>query len=62
MTGGKVLYVTGEESATQIKLRATRLGVDGEKFYIYPETDMSAIRKTIEEIRPNTLLLTRSKQ
>ncbi|MCI3028515.1 MAG: DNA repair protein RadA [Desemzia incerta] len=57
MTGGKVLYVTGEESATQIKLRATRLGVDGEKFYIYPETDMSAIRKTIEEIRPEYVII-----
>lgn len=57
MTGGKVLYVTGEESATQIKLRATRLGVDKGKFYIYPETDMSAIRQTIETIKPEYVII-----
>lgn len=57
MTGGNVLYVTGEESATQIKLRATRLGVDQGKFYIYPETDMSSIRETIENLKPEYVII-----
>ncbi len=56
-TGGKVLYVSGEESATQIKLRAERLGVDGGNFYIYPETDMSAIRQTVEELKPDYVII-----
>lgn len=56
-TGGKVLYVTGEESATQIKLRAERLGVDEGNFYIYPETDMGAIRQTIEELNPEYVVI-----
>ena len=56
-TGGKVLYVTGEESATQIKLRAERLGVDEGNFYIYPETDMGAIRQTIEDLNPEYVVI-----
>ena len=34
--GHRVLYISGEESASQIKLRAERLGVKGTDFYIYP--------------------------
>jgi len=49
-TGGSVLYVTGEESASQVKMRADRLKVESEDFYLYPETDMSNIRATIESI------------
>ncbi|WP_129045322.1 DNA repair protein RadA [Companilactobacillus metriopterae] len=56
-TGGKVLYVSGEESASQIKMRATRLGIEGDELYIYPQTDMSYIRNTIEEIKPNYLII-----
>ena len=42
-----VLYVSGEESARQIKLRANRLGVDTENLYILTATDAEAIAQTI---------------
>ncbi|MEG0553097.1 MAG: DNA repair protein RadA, partial [Carnobacterium sp.] len=56
-TGGKVLYVSGEESASQLKMSANRLGVKGDNFYIYPETDMAAIRQTIEELKPDFVVI-----
>ncbi|WP_446002010.1 DNA repair protein RadA [Weissella viridescens] len=56
--GQRVLYVSGEESASQIKLRAERLGVQGDaEFYLYPETDMSAIRKAIDESKPDFVVI-----
>ncbi len=42
---GRVLYVSGEESAQQIKLRAERLGDIDTDFYLYAETNMQAIRQ-----------------
>ncbi|CAH0418994.1 DNA repair protein RadA [Periweissella ghanensis] len=56
-TGGLVLYVSGEESAVQIKMRAERLGVGANDFYLYPETDMSLIRKQVDELKPNFLII-----
>lgn len=56
--GRRILYVSGEESAAQIKLRAERLGVDGEaEFYLYPETDMGQIRKAIDEAQPDLVVI-----
>ncbi len=49
---GKCLYVTGEESAQQIKLRAERLGIRSNNLYIFPETDVTAILAQIEKTRP----------
>src|SRR6185369_69461 len=49
---GKCLYVTGEESAQQIKLRAERLGIRSNNLYIFPETDVRAILEQIEKTRP----------
>ncbi|MFT8714778.1 MAG: DNA repair protein RadA, partial [Leuconostoc pseudomesenteroides] len=54
---GRVLYVTGEESATQVKLRADRLGVGHDEFYLYPETDMTAIKKQIESLQPDFVVI-----
>lgn len=54
---GRVLYVTGEESATQVKLRADRLGVGNDEFYLYPETDMTAIKKQIESLQPDFVVI-----
>ncbi len=51
----KVLYVTGEESEKQIKLRSTRLKVKSESFFIQAETELSNILGAIKEI--NHLLL-----
>ena len=56
-TGGKVLYVSGEESATQIKLRANRLHVSGNNLYLFPETDMGRIRQAIDEVKPDYLVI-----
>ena len=53
----KVLYVTGEESASQVKLRAERLNLNDNDFYIYAETDMSAIRKAIETLKPEFVII-----
>lgn len=52
-----VLYVSGEESASQIKLRADRLGIAADKMLLYPETDMQHIREQIDEIKPDFLVI-----
>lgn len=54
---GRVLYVTGEESATQVKLRADRLGVGNDSFYLYPETDMTAIKTQIDKLNPDFVII-----
>lgn len=56
-TDRDVLYVSGEESASQIKMRAERLQVNSERFYLYPETDMSNIRAVIEELHPQYVII-----
>lgn len=56
-TQRKVLYVSGEESASQIKMRAERLKVNSERFYLYPETDMSSVRAVIEELHPEYVII-----
>lgn len=53
----KVLYVSGEESASQIKMRADRLGITGDNLFVYPQTDMSYIRQTIDDIQPDYLII-----
>lgn len=54
---GTVLYVSGEESAEQIKLRSERLGDIDNEFYLYAETNMQAIRTEIENIKPDFLII-----
>ncbi|MGQ7532112.1 DNA repair protein RadA [Streptococcus suis] len=56
-TIGTVLYVSGEESAQQIKLRAERLGDIDSEFYLYAETNMQSIRTEIEKIKPAFLII-----
>ncbi len=48
-----VLYITGEESLTQIKMRADRLSVDRSSLYILPETNMDSIMAQIENTHPD---------
>lgn len=55
--GGVVLYVTGEESPSQIKMRAHRLTISETDFYIYGETDLSLIVETIEELKPDYIII-----
>ena len=56
-TSGQVLYVTGEESASQIKLRANRLHVQGKELFIYPETDMNAVSQMVQQQKPDYLII-----
>lgn len=55
--GRKILYVTGEESQRQLKLRAMRLGVDGENIYVLAETDIDSIIAAIEELKPDIAII-----
>ncbi len=52
-TGVRVLYITGEESARQLKLRATRLGIAAPSLYILAENAMDAIEEKFHEIQPD---------
>src|SRR5699024_12413594 len=56
-SGGVVLYVTGEESPSQIKMRAQRLTISDTDFYIYGETDLSLIVETIEDLKPDYIII-----
>ena len=53
----KVLYVSGEESANQIKLRADRLRLPANDMMLYPETDMEDIRQQIAELEPDFVVI-----
>jgi DNA repair protein RadA/Sms len=55
--GVKCLYVTGEESADQVKLRANRLAVGNSPLLLLCETDLQKILKKLEEIRPEFLVI-----
>lgn len=53
---GKVLYVTGEESAAQLKLRAVRLGVGGDML-ILAENDLSAVESEADRTKPDYIMI-----
>lgn len=53
---GTVLYVTGEESASQLKLRAERLGVGGDML-ILAENDLSAIESEVDRLKPAYVMI-----
>ncbi len=53
----KILYVSGEESATQLKLRAERLGKVADNTYILCETNLENIFATIEDVQPQLLVV-----
>ncbi len=54
---GKVVYVSGEESLHQTKLRAERLGLKGEQLYLLAETDLEVILNQIEQLSPNLVVI-----
>lgn len=56
-TGKKVLYISAEESASQIKLRAERLGVKSNTLFIYPQTNLELIKKHIESMKPDLVIV-----
>ena len=53
----KVLYVSGEESERQIKLRAERLGVQGRELYLLAETNLDDVVEAVNELRPDVLIV-----
>lgn len=53
----RVLYVSGEESARQLKMRADRLGADGGECYIVCETSLEKIFRHIENCKPGILVV-----
>ena len=54
---GKVLYVSGEESAEQIKLRSDRLKINNDDILFLGETDISIINENIEELTPKLVII-----
>lgn len=57
MKNEKILYVTGEESQRQLKMRAQRLGVTADNLYVLAETDIHAIMQSVEDIKPDVLII-----
>ncbi len=53
----RLLYVTGEESPRQVKLRARRLGVDGDAFFLFPETNVEAVVAAAREMTPDLMIV-----
>lgn len=53
----RVLYISGEESIRQTKLRAQRLGVLSDELYIYAETDLALIHNTIDNVKPKFVIV-----
>ena len=56
-TGGSVLYISGEESGSQIKMRAERLGIDNENLLFLSETDINIISEKLKENKPELLII-----
>ena len=55
--GRSVLYISGEESERQLKLRAQRLNVSPEQLYILSETRLSDVLEAVEDIKPDILIV-----
>ncbi|CVI70452.1 DNA repair protein RadA [Alistipes sp. CHKCI003] len=55
--GLRTLYVSGEESAEQIRMRAARIGIGNEECMVYPETLLEHIVAQIEELRPDLVVI-----
>jgi DNA repair protein RadA/Sms len=52
-----VLYVSGEESAQQIKMRAERLGIEGTNLYVLAETNLDSILEHLEQLKPRMAVI-----
>jgi DNA repair protein RadA/Sms len=55
--GSTVLYVTGEESAAQVRLRAGRTGAHAERLWVAAETDLSAVLAHLDVVQPALLIV-----
>jgi len=56
-SGAKVLYVSGEESLQQTKMRANRLGVASAQLFVVSETSLEKILQDIQSLRPSTVVV-----
>src|SRR5436190_14730420 len=52
-----VLYVTAEESAAQVKMRADRLGVVSDRLLLMTETDLSVVQASLDDVKPRGLVV-----
>jgi len=55
--GSKVLYVSGEESEKQIKMRGERFGITAENLFLLPETNLENILAEIERLQPDAIII-----
>ena len=55
--GQKILYVTGEESERQLKMRAQRLGVDKGEIYVLAETGLAEVMENVEALSPDIVII-----
>lgn len=53
----KILYVTGEESERQLKMRAQRLGVDNGQIYVLAETGLTEVLEASDELEPDIMIV-----
>ena len=53
----KILYISGEESASQIKIRAERLGVHTDNLYLLSETDVETVLESINDTKPDIVII-----
>lgn len=56
-TGNRALYITGEESAAQVRLRAQRTGALHDSLYLAAETDLGAVLSHIDAVQPDLLIV-----
>ena len=54
---GPVMYVTGEESPMQVKLRAQRMGIEGQGILLLAETDIDVVLEQVEEKKPGLVII-----
>jgi DNA repair protein RadA/Sms len=55
--GGKAVYISGEETQHQIKIRSERLRITGERLFLLAETDVEVILNQIEQLAPNMVVI-----
>lgn len=53
----KIFYVAGEESASQIKQRASRIGLKGENLFIFSDTDIQSIISEVRKVKPDLMVV-----
>jgi len=56
-SGGTVLYISGEESERQIKLRGERLRIEADSLLLLPETNLENILREVERVKPSVIIV-----